>query len=110
MKLPNRERAVIASEKLVEYLLNPSHKRGGTKARLLSRFGYTSQNWQQLAADLRAYHLNADVDTTRQTSYGMRYEILAPLRTPSGQMLMLRTIWQIDEGMDYPRLITVYPD
>jgi hypothetical protein len=35
MKLPNSERAVIAPEKLVDYLLNIEHKRGGAKARLL---------------------------------------------------------------------------
>ncbi len=110
MKLPNYERAVIASDKLVEYLLNPAHKRGGTKARLLARFGYTVQNWGQLETDIRNYHLDADVAVTRQTSYGMRYEIHAPLQTPSGQALTLRTIWQIDEGTDFPRLITLFPD
>ena len=35
MTIPNAERAVIAMEKLTEYLLNMSHKRGGAKARLL---------------------------------------------------------------------------
>jgi len=33
--IPNAERAIIAVEKLTAYLLNPSHKRGGAKARLL---------------------------------------------------------------------------
>ncbi len=110
MKLPNRERAMIAPDKLSAYLLNPSHKRGGTKARLLIQFGYSSTNWHQLEADIRAYHLQADVTGARQTLYGMRYEIHAPLQTPTGQTLTLRTIWQIDDGKDYPRLITLFPD
>ena len=33
MKLPNRERAIIAHDKIIEYLLNEEHKRGGAQAR-----------------------------------------------------------------------------
>jgi hypothetical protein len=110
MKLPNSERAVIASEKLVDYLLNTEHKRGGAKARLLTQFGYRAENWQQLEADIRLYHCNAEVDVERQTMYGIRYEIRASLQIPSGRALIVRTIWQIDEGTDFPRLITLVPD
>ena len=39
MTVPNAERAVIAVEKLTEYLLNMSHKRGAAKARLLVGVG-----------------------------------------------------------------------
>lgn len=110
MKLPNRERAVIAADKLIEYLLNVEHKRGGTKARLFGRFGYARESWQKLEIDIRLYHLAAEVDVVRQTLYGSRYEIRAPLQTPSGRRLVVRTIWQIDEGTDFPRLITLFPD
>jgi len=110
MKLPNGDKALIASEKLMKYLLNTSHKRGGTKARLLARFGYSADNWQQLEADIRLYHIGADVATVRRTLYGTRYEIRAVLHTPSGRRLMAKTIWQVDDGTDFPRLITLIPD
>jgi hypothetical protein len=55
MKLPSHERAVIAKEKLTDYLLNVAHKRGGAKARLLVQFGYTADNWGQLETDIRAH-------------------------------------------------------
>jgi len=110
VKLPNKEVAIIAPEKLITYLLNTEHKRGGTKARFLARFGYRAENWQQLNSDLRLYHLDAEVDAVRQTSFGMRYEIRAPIMTPVGRMLFVRTIWQIDDGTDTPRLITLFPD
>jgi len=109
MPIPNRERAVIAPDKLIEYVLNAEHKRGGAKARLLAQFGYTTENWERLDADLRLYHLDAEVDEVRQTLYGMRYEIRAPLQTPNGRTLVIRTIWQIDEGTDFPRFITLIP-
>ena len=110
MKLPNSDRAVIEPDKLINYLLNTSHKRGHTKALLLAKFGYQADNWQQLDSDIRKYHLNAEVDVVRQTMYGMRYEIRAPLQTPDGRTLIIKTIWQIDEGTDFPRLITLFPD
>jgi hypothetical protein len=109
LKLPNHERAVIAPEKLSDYLLNVMHKRGGTKAKLLARFGYTANDWRQLEADLRA-HLNEEVDAVRLTDYGVRYEMRMVLQTPVGKSLSVRTIWQIDDGTDDPRLITLYPD
>ncbi len=110
MKLPNRENAVIEPSKLTEYLLNPEHRRGGHKARLLSKYGYSRDNWQQLEADIRRFHLNADVSRVRDTPYGRRYEIKAPLMAPSGRALLVATAWQIDIGKDYPRLITLVPD
>ena len=72
MQLPNRALAVIAQEKLTEYLLNISHKRGGTKARLLGQFGYTVHNWGQLEADIRS-GLETDVAVVRTPDYGIRY-------------------------------------
>jgi len=110
MKLPNSEYAVIEHEKLVSYLLNTEHKRGGAKARLLAQFGYHEDNWQQLESDIRYFHCNSDVDVMRQTMYGTRYEIRAPLVTPDGRMLFVRTIWQVDLGVDFPRMITMVPD
>ena len=109
MQLPNRALAVITQEKLTDYLLNTGHKRGGTKARLLARFGYIVENWRQLEVDIRS-GLGTEVDVVRTTEYGTRYEIRMTLQTPLGMLLTLRTIWQIDNGTNVPRLITLYPD
>ncbi len=110
MKLPNGDRAVIEQAKLVDYLLNPDHERGGSKAKLLIECGYSSDNWQQLDTDIRAYHLTAEVTLTKETPYGMRYTVIGPLVTPAGRQLSIRTIWQIDKGTDFPRLITLIPN
>jgi hypothetical protein len=109
MALPSRALVVIAQKKLTDYLLNTRHKRGGTKARLLERIGYTVQNWRQLEVDIRS-GLETEVDVVRTTKYRAHYEIRMTLQTPVGMPLTLRTIWQIDDGTDVPRLITLYPD
>lgn len=110
MKIPNSDRAVIEQSKLTDYLLNPEHKRGGAKARLLIQFGYSPENWQQLEMDIRNFYLIADVDIVKETAYGIRYEISAYLCTPVSRQLLVRTVWQIDTDTDFPRLITLIPD
>lgn len=76
MKLPNRENAMIEPNKLIDYLLNPYHKRGGIK----------------------------------ENYYGTRYEITAELLTPVDQKLLVKTVWQIAQETNFPRLITLFPD
>jgi hypothetical protein len=110
MKLPNAASAIIAPAKITDYLLDVEHVYGGSKARLLISLGYTTENWQRLERDLRAMHLDEEVIATRQTPWGERFEIVAPLTGPAGDTVLFRSIWQIDLGTDQPRLITMYPE
>lgn len=110
MKIPNGDRAIIERSKLVNYALNVSHERGGSKARKLIRYGYSPDKWKQLELDIRKYHLTADIRIEKATRYGMRYEIRAALPSPVNRQLYVKTVWQIDNGTDVPRLITLVPD
>jgi hypothetical protein len=110
VKLPNATNAIIPEEKLSAYLLDIEHVRGGSKARLLISLGYTRDQWQQLADDIRQAHLTADVVEQRNSPWGQRYDIVAPLTGPNGDTVLFRSIWQIDLGTDMPRLITMYPE
>jgi hypothetical protein len=109
MPIPNAERATIAAEKLTAYLLNPSHKRGGAKARLLLAVGYRTNAPETLEADLRRQHLALDATHISKTAYGVAYEIEGPITTPGGKSVRFASIWQIDTGSDVPRFITMYP-
>lgn len=110
MKLPNADRAVIDPAKIVRYLLDVDHPDGGSKARLLVSLGYSAADWQQLAADLRRMHLTEEYVTTSHTTWGVRYEVVAPITGPAGGTVLFRSVWQIDLGTDAPRLITMYPE
>lgn len=109
MPIPNAERAIVAAEKITAYLLNPSHKRGGTKAKLLVTLGYRTEAPELLEADLRAQHLSLNATRTAQNPYGVAYEIEGPITTPSGRIVRFCSIWQIDTGSEVPRFITMYP-
>lgn len=110
MKLPNAERAIVPSDKLADYVLNEEHERGGSKAHVLYEFGYRRAQWEQLSDDIRKFHLVAEVESVHETSYGTRYEISKTIDTPSGRRLRIKTVWQVDKGTDFPRLITLFPD
>ncbi|MGH8675255.1 MAG: DUF6883 domain-containing protein [Burkholderiales bacterium] len=109
MRIPNADKAIIAQEKLRDYLLNPAHRRGSTKARLLLACGYRADAWRVLEVDLRTQHLTVDFALAKDHLYGQRFEINAPLATPSGRRIVFQSIWQIDKGTDLPRLITLVP-
>ena len=109
MPIPNADRAIIAIEKLTSYLLNPVHKRGGAKARLLLSLGYQTDAPHVLESDLRAQHLSLNATRTSQNPYGVAYEIEGPVTTPSGRSVRFCSIWQIDTGSEVPRFITMYP-
>jgi hypothetical protein len=95
MKLPNAVNAIIEENKIVEYLLNVNHRRGGSKARFLNSLGYNSQDWPRLDNDLRQQHLTADVVEHRETGWGQRYDIVAPLTCPMGDTVMFHSIGKL---------------
>ncbi len=51
-----------------------------------------------------------DANVVKETMYGVRYEISANLLTPINRQLFVKTVWQIDKGTDFARLITLVPD
>jgi hypothetical protein len=109
MKFAPRE-AVIAAEKLRDYLLSPTHPDGGAKATYLGRLGYTQEDWARLDRDLRDQILSREVDPARPSAYGQKYEILGPLTGPSGATGWVRTIWIVRTGDTSPRLVTLIPE
>ena len=109
MRLPNANLATVEREKIAEYLLNPRHRYGGSKARFFTAFGFEVEAWEVLADALREHADLNEVSRTCETRWGPRYEIDGGLKAPDGRQPRIRTIWQIDEGQIAPRLITAYP-
>ncbi len=100
---------MVEREKIVGYLLNPAHPFGTSKARFFGRFGFTADQWEVFAEKLRRLGRSHDVVRSRQTPFGMRYEVDGELETPDGRRPRVRTVWQFDEDEVAPRLITAYP-
>ena len=109
MKLPNADKLVIEREKILDYLLNPTHRYGASKARFFDRFGFEPEHWQRLAEALRIHGQTHEVKRVRETGFGPRFEVEGKLNAPDGRSPRVRSVWQQDHGAVAPRLITAYP-
>jgi hypothetical protein len=98
MKLPNADNIVVEREKIVDYLLNPAHRYGASKARFFSRVGFRAEKWEQLAQALRRHGQSHEVKRARETGFGPRYEVEGELHAPDGRSPRLRSVWQLDHG------------
>ena len=109
MRLPNAERAVVEERKITEYLLSFTSPDGASKARFFTRFGFRAEQWEIFAEALRSVCLQNEVVEVADTAYGVQHVIIGIIPTPDGRNPTVRTVWQIDLGVDYPRFISAYP-
>jgi hypothetical protein len=109
MRLPNAPLALVAREKLTDYLLNPAHPDNGGKADFFHSLGFRHEEWEVLARAFRAVAVAAEVVEKLESAHGMKYVLEGIIATPSGRAPRLRTIWIIDRGRNCPRLVTAYP-
>ena len=102
MRVPNAENAVIDPRKLYEYLLDPNHPDGASKADYLALAGYTGRDWAQLDSDLRGQLLSLEARPGRPSPYGRKYEVAGSLTGPNGVSLGIRSIWIVRHGESPP--------
>src|SRR2546422_989386 len=109
MKLPNYDKAIVPREKIVDYLLSPTHRDGRSKAAFFSSFGFSAEAWQTLAEALRRHAAAHEVAKIEASPFGTRYVIEGWLDAPDGRLPLVRVIWFIETGTEMPRLATAYP-
>ena len=109
MKLPDAEQAVVAREKIVDYLLSPTSIRGQDKNDFFRSFGFHPDRWVELATALQRHGAAWEVSRRVETPHGPRYYVEGNIETPDGRNPRIRTVWQFDRGRNYPRLITAHP-
>lgn len=109
MKLPNPDNLVVEREKIVDYLLNPAHRYGASKARFFMEFGFRVGERERLAEALREHGRTNKVVRISETGFGPRYVVEGVLNTPGGRRPRVRTVWQLDKGAVAPRLVSAYP-
>jgi hypothetical protein len=99
--------AVIAEEKIRDYLLKPLPI--DDKSGYLALAGYTLEDYWELIRDIRDHLLPKEGKFQRDDEFGAYYLVLGTLRGPNNRELGVRTIWQrTNHGV--VRFITLYPD
>ena len=109
MKLPQVEHAIVPERKLTEYLLAIDHVAGGSKARFFIQFGFTQQNWRQLAQALKRHAPENEISAIQWIRQGQLYVVEGPMVTPIGRRPDVRSVWVIRHGEAVPTLSTAYP-
>lgn len=109
MKLPNSSAAIVATGKIVDYLLNPEHPDNGGKAAFFVSLGFSREEWQVLDTALRKHAEALDVRFHLESPHGEKYILEGPIESPSERQSTVRTIWIVDKGQITPRLVTAYP-
>lgn len=109
MDLPNAHLAIVDREKVVLYLLNPTHPDNGGKAAFFQTVGFSPEKWEYLADALRSLAVTGEVWAVLQSEHGRKYIVDGPIVAPGGGSSRVRTIWIVERGKDAPRLVTAYP-
>ncbi len=109
MMLPNSHSALVERGKITEYLLNPEHPDNGGKAAFFAALGFDRDAWQTFAAALRKLALTTPVSRKMETVHGIKYIVDGEIESPLDKTASVRTIWIVDAGTDFPRLVTAYP-
>ena len=110
MKLPGAERAIVAPEKVRDYLLSAVNPRSRGKAAFFNALGFRAADWQVLQSVLLEVALNHETLPGRRSDFGTKYEIRATIAGPAQRQAVINTVWIIDAGDDRPRFVTAYPD
>ena len=109
MLLPNAERVLIDTGKLVDYLLNPSHADNGGKAAFFIAWGFSPTRPEVLDGALRDMIARTEVAQQVKGAWGIKYVVQGALDSPRGRTPIVRTIRIVDAAHDAPRLVTAYP-
>jgi hypothetical protein len=109
-QLPQARDAVIPTEKLVAYALDPDHPRGRHKARVFAAaLGIGKSDWQYLRDQILEAVVDAEVRGTRITAHGVLYDVLVLVDGLNGATQRVATIWLVT-GARPPRLVSTWVD
>lgn len=98
----------IDGDKIEKYLLNPNHKDGWSKAKLLLANGFSHTNPGAVASALFQHARVLWPGRVKSTSYGEKHILDGLMVMPNGTAHNMRVVWQIDAGSTVVRLITAY--
>jgi hypothetical protein len=110
LHLPRAEEAVIPTDKLVGYALDPEHPRGRHKARVFAAaLGIRRSDWRYLHDQLLHAVVDAEVRGTRITPHGVLYDVVVLIDGLNGATQPVATIWLV--AGDRPlRLVSTWVD
>jgi hypothetical protein len=103
------EAAIVDLRKINDYLLSLTHPEGRSKARFFISHGFTTGEPELLVAALLRHAREGKVRLSRRNVFGNIHTVRGSLLTPDGRGPIVESVWIIEFGTEFPRLITAYP-
>jgi hypothetical protein len=107
VRLPNADRAVVDAAKVRDYLLSPTHPVGRFKSVFFVALGFSAEQWEFLRTALLELAHGGDADPGQASPFGLKFEIRAILRGPSGRQANVMTNGFKRPG--FPHFVTAFP-
>jgi hypothetical protein len=108
-KLPNADQAIVPDAKITDDLLFQTHRVGGPKCMFFMSFGFSSSRPAALIDALLEHARTYAATALPATKFGIKYEIIGPLRVPDARLPRVKSVWIIEPGATIPRLVTALP-
>ena len=108
MRLPGAAGAIVAPEKVRDYLLAADHPDNGGKANFFALFGFSRNRWGALQAAIAVHPADNEVVRVTPAGDGMRHHVRCNLVSPDGRNPCITTIWAVERDQP-PWLITTFP-
>jgi hypothetical protein len=103
------ERLVVRPEKLVDYLLSPSHKDGRHKQQFFEAHGFSIERPGELADALIRHAATAVELADATTRFGRKWVLRGRLLAPDGREPVVQSVWIQPFDESNVRLVTAYP-
>jgi hypothetical protein len=99
----------IDAAKTRDYLLDPEHPRGGSKARFFQSLGYSRLAWRRLESDLRNAHDSGTMRSEVRTEHGDKYRLVSRITGSNGRSAIILTVWIVRDGESFARFVSAHP-
>jgi hypothetical protein len=100
---------VIERQKILDYLLSPTHHVGQYKAEFFRSLGYHQLTWKVLERDIRSL-LGGKLVHVGESAHGVKYSLRGRIVGPNGRSAHVLTIWIAHPAQNVLRFVTAYPE
>lgn len=110
MQLPDApEEIEVQAKKLTNYLLDPEHKDGGSKAKFFEQqLAITRKDWTYLQGQLVDGLSNVTYEDVRLDDHGIRFTAYLPVTGRNGATATIETGWIVRHG-ERASFVTAFP-
>jgi hypothetical protein len=108
MKLPEGSILEIAENKIKDYLLNPNHPDGKSKAEFFIANGINLESIELFEELLKQQASVCEIAKIITTFYGIKYVFESSIKFPTGKSHNIRSVWIAGQNQKKVKFVTAY--